>query len=212
MTKYFLLLLFVFCSSSYLSAQIKTTTPDLNNLPSGIKYEGNIKNAVQWTDDIGNNIVITSETGETVSKGTPDNSYRDAALYGYHFIVVSGNAKQTWKVYDFIKACPVDIEAKFIKNTLQVTDLNNDGIGEIWLMYKTVCHGDVSPCDMKIIMYEGSQKFAMRGRNMVKVSDKDFEGGEYKFDKPFNEGPSEFREFAQSLWKQNILQTWGDDQ
>ena len=34
-------------------------------------------------------------------------------------------------------------------------------------MYKTVCHVDVSPCDMKIIMYQGGQKYAIRGKNKV---------------------------------------------
>jgi hypothetical protein len=32
--------------------------------------------------------------------------------------------------YNDIKDCPVDIEAKFLK-IMNVTDLNNDGIGEI---------------------------------------------------------------------------------
>ena len=73
-------------------------------------------------------------------------------------------------------------------------------------MYKTVCHGDVSPCDMKIIMYHGLQKFAMRGQNRVQVSDTDFVGGDYKFDKAFIEGPTEFKNFAKSLWNKNIMQ------
>ncbi len=46
-------------------------------------------------------------------------------------------------------------------------------------MYKTVCHVDVSPCAMKIIMHQGKQKFAIRGRNKVKVSETETEGGEY---------------------------------
>lgn len=128
----------------------------------------------------------------------------------FHFILTTDSTKLTWKVYDFIKDCPVDIEASFINNTFKVTDLNNDGVAEVWLMYKTVCHGDVSPCDMKIIMYQGQQKFAIRGQNKVQVSDKEFYGGDYKFDKAFADGPKEFLEFAKNLWTKNIMQKWGE--
>jgi hypothetical protein len=79
-------------------------------------------------------------------------------------------------------------------------------MGEVWIMYTTVCHGDVSPGDMKIIMYEGKQKFAMRGHDKVQVSEKDFDGGDYKFDQAFNAGPKAFRDFAVKLWNKNIMQ------
>ena len=75
-------------------------------------------------------------------------------------------------------------------------------------MYKTVCHGDVSPSNMKVIMYQGLQKYAMRGRNKVKISETETEGGEYTFDKVFVDGPISFRNFAIKLWEKNILQKW----
>jgi hypothetical protein len=187
---------------------IKVTNLDKSKLPAGIKYAGKLKNAIRWTDKLGDNIVVTSETGNyTNPKFKHESDGVDAELYALHYLV-GDSLQQTWKVYDFIKDCPVDIEAKFIKNTLQITDLNNDGIGEVWIMYKTVCHGDVSPCDMKIIMYEGKQKYAMRGHNKVQLSEKEFDGGDYKFDPAFTAGPSAFRDFALKLWNKNILQVF----
>jgi hypothetical protein len=59
--------------------------------------------------------------------------------------------------------------ASFVKNTFKINDLDHNGIAEIWLMYKIVCHGDVSPCEMKIIIYEEKQKIAMRGENKVQI-------------------------------------------
>lgn len=190
--------------------QIKMTKLDSTGIPKGIKYEGKIKEALQWTDKSGINIAITTETGFYPSKNKKDDDLtnNDAELFAYHFIYKGDTIKQTWKVYDFIKDCPLDIEASFIKNTFQVTDLNKDGIAEVWLMYKTVCHGDISPCDMKIIMYQGPQKYAMRGQNKVQVSDTEFYGGDYKFDDAFNNGPELFREFAKKLWDKNIMQVW----
>ena len=76
-------------------------------------------------------------------------------------------------------------------------------------MYKTVCHGDVSPCNMKIIMYQGQQKFAMRGQNKVEYAKGEFAGGDYKFDQSFVNGPMVFRVFAKQLWDKNIMETWG---
>lgn len=189
---------------------------DSTQFPKSIKYEGFIKNAVRWKDKSGDNIVITTETGYHINKKfVHESDGSDAELFAYHYIISGNQAKQTWKVYDYISDCPVDLVASFVKNTFQVTDLNNNGIAETWLMYKTVCHGDVSPCDMKIIMYEGTTKYAMRGENKVAVGldDNDQEqyiGGEYKMDDNFKKGPKPFKEFAQKLWNDNLIEKWED--
>lgn len=208
-----LFILTLFCSvTAFAQSQIKLTKLETKKLPSNIEYEGKIKNAVSWTDSLGNNIVITTETGIYQSKKFKhENEGSDAEIFAYHFLVKADSIIQTWRVYDFISDCPVDIEASFIKNTFQVTDLDSNGIAEIWLMYKIVCHGDVSPCDMKIIMYQGEQKFAMRGQNKVFGGTDDkgtrhYFGGEYEFDKAFAEGPKVFLEFGKKLWNKNILQ------
>ena len=190
-----------------------TTTLNVNEIPIEIQFEGKIKNAIKWSDKMGLNIVITTETGiYESSKFTHENDGGDAELFAYHFKKLNGSFKQTWKVYDFISDCPVDIVAKYIDNTFKITDLNNNGIAEIWLMYKTVCHGDVSPSDMKIIMYEGNQKYAIRGENKVMhgIDDngnKMYFGGEYIIDKSFTNGPIEFLEFAKKIWDRNIIET-----
>jgi hypothetical protein len=188
---------------------------DSTQFPASIKYDGFIKNAVRWKDKSGDNIVITTETGiyrnEKLKHEFEDSS--DAELYAYHFILSNKEATQTWRVKDFIADCPVDITASFVKNTFKVTDLDKNGIAEIWLMYKTVCHGDVSPSNMKIIMYEGNNKYAMRGENKVQVgsdvNDKaSFIGGEFQLDANFKNGPKIFREYAQNLWKENLIEKW----
>jgi hypothetical protein len=68
---------------------------------------------------------------------------------------------------------------------------------------------------MKVIMYQGKQKFAMRGQNKVfegtdDKGTKHYSGGDYKYDKAFADGPKEFLEFAKKLWDKNIMQTWGE--
>lgn len=185
---------------------------DSSQFPKSLKYEGFIKNAVRWKDQLGDNIVITTETGSRRNEKFQHeyDESGDAELFGYHFLVKNNQVIQTWKVYDYIDDCPVDIVASFVKNTFKITDLDHNGIAEIWLMYKIVCHGDVSPCEMKIIMYEGKQKFAMRGESKVQVGiddngEKTFEGGNYKFDAAFEKCPKVFRNFAINLWNKNII-------
>jgi hypothetical protein len=190
-------------------AQFNLTKLDKSSIPKSIQYTGNFKQAVRWTDNTGDNIVILAVTDKTQSKNAPDDSYSDGALYAYHYLVSGDSTKQTWKVYDYVKECPVDMFLYFVDNAFAVTDLNNDGKAEVWIMYKVSCQGDVSPIPMKIVMYQGNKKFAVRGTTRVKVSATDYMGGEYSFDEAFKNAPAEFREYAEKLWKQHKTETWG---
>ncbi|MNJ91916.1 hypothetical protein D3C87_95710 [compost metagenome] len=188
--------------------KMELTNLKATQLPKGITYKGTLKTAVRWTDKLGDNLVITTVTGETASKSPEVEDSRDASLYAMHYLVFKDSVSQVWKVSDYVKECPFDIILNFIGNTFHVTDLNQDGIGEIWLMYKASCRSDVSPVDMKIIMYEGKQKYAMRGQNIVEPSKGESMGGDYKFDKAFDNGAASFRDFAKKLWKENSKQVW----
>jgi hypothetical protein len=198
-------LLFILISFSCI-AQVKTTQLTKATLPKAIIYTGKLINAVRYTDAGGETIVVTTETGESQSKKEPDESYRDAELYGYKYILTDGKWMPQWKMYDYVKECPVDIECNFIKNTFAVTDLDKNGKAEVWLMYTTGCHGDVSASAMKVIVYEGNEKYAMRGRTKVRISEKEYEGGEYTFDEPFKKAPEGFRKYVIQLWQKNIMQ------
>ena len=202
-----LFILIIFLLGHACFAQFKITKLDEKSLPKSIKYSGHIINAVRWTDTLGDNIVITTETGITQSKSNDGNVYRDAALYAYHYLLIKDSVRLTWKLYDYTKDCELDIKANYVKNTFAITDLNKDGVAEVWMMYKTVCHGDVSPSAMKIIMYEGDKKYALRGNNKV-YTGQEYVGGEYIFDKTFINGPDVFRKYAIELWTKNIMETW----
>lgn len=192
---------------------LQITTIDSSQFPKSLKYEGFIKNAVRWKDKSGDNIVITTETGvyRNPKKLHEFDNSEDAELFGYHFLVKNNQAIQTWKVYDFIEDCEVDVVASFVENSFKITDLDKNGIAEIWLMYKTACHGDVSPCDMKIIMYQGKEKFAMRGESKVQTGIDDdggkmFMGGNYKFEEAFDKGPKVLKDYALNLWNKSFIE------
>jgi hypothetical protein len=196
--------------STILFCQQEPNVTHLNaaDLPAGIIFKGQLVDAVRWTDSIGDNIVVTSETGEYPGKITEEEKTTNADLFATHYLVDSDSVRVLWKVTDHVRNCPVDLSARFLGNTFHVTDLDSDGTGEVWLMYKTACRSDVSPATMKIILYEGAQKYAVRGENKVKVSETEYDGGDYKMDPAFEQGPKVFRDFAKRLWKTHILETW----
>ena len=190
--------------SSY--GQIRLTKRDSAGLPKKIKYIGHLFNAVMWKDSLGQNIVTTSETGAFQRKTIEEDSYRDAALYACHYILSGDSARLIWKVYDFNNECPLDLDLYFIDKTFAVTDLDKNGIAEVWLMFKNACHGDVSPVTTKIIMYEAGKKYALRGESKVKVSATEFMGGNFTLDNNFKNGNMAFRQYAEKLWSQNRIE------
>jgi hypothetical protein len=187
-------------------AQPRLTHLDKNSIPKLIHYTGQIIQAARWVDSAGDNIVILSAT-KSQSKNAPDDGV-DGALYACHYLVSHDSVNQTWKVYDYIKQCPVDMILYFVDKAFAVTDLNNDGKAEVWIMYKVSCQGDVSPVPMKIIMYEGNKKFAVRGTTRVQPGENEFAGGEFSFDDAFRNAPLVFRQYAENLWKQHKTERW----
>jgi hypothetical protein len=202
----FFLLLFIYASIAY--GQITAIKTDTTKLPKQIKYLGHITNAVTWKDNLGINYVLTTETGEYKTKDKEGDEYTNAALYVYHYVTKGDSTSLVWRIFDFSKDCAFDIFVKFIDKAFKVTDLDKNGIAEVWVMYNNQCTSDVSPAPTKIIMYEGNKKYAVRGESRVQVSEKDFTGGQYTLDENFRSGNSLFRQFAINLWEKNKLQKW----
>jgi len=202
-----LLSLLLICSG-YVYGQIALAKIDSSKLPKQIKYAGHITNSVTWSDSLGLNYVLTTETGEFESKNKEGDYFKNAALYVYHYVYKADSIKLLWKVYDFEKDCPFDVVVEFIDKAFTVTDLDKNGIAEVWLMYEHQCTSDVSPAPTKIIMYEGNKKYAVRGENRVRVSEKEYSGGQYTLDESFKKGNPLFRQFAINLWEKNKLKQW----
>jgi hypothetical protein len=198
----FLLLSF----SGACSAQLKVEKLNKSTIPQNTRYTGNIIEAARWKDALGDNLVILT-TEKTQSKNASDNG-TDASLYAYHYLVKGDSSKQTWKVYDHVKACPVDIFLYFVEKSFAVTDLDKNGKAEVWLMYKNSCQGDVSPVSMKIIMYENNKKFALRGTTKVQASATEHMGGQFVFDEAFKKAPVAFRQYAEKLWQKHKIENW----
>ena len=194
--------------------EILTEKISSENLPKEINFEGKLKEITKLKDLKGEHIIILTETGEIPSKKIIEQENEtDFKIFAYDYLLDKndGKYKLNWKIQDFISNCEFDLMMGFVKNTFKITDLNKNGIAEIWTMYSMTCTSDVSPSEMKIIMYEGKQKFAIRGENKVMHGIDDdgnemYMGGEYKIDKAFSDGPIVFLDFAKKLWNKNIIE------
>lgn len=187
-------------------ASITVTELKEKDVPKTIKYQGDINDAAKFTDKNGDHLVITAnDVG--IKKVDGEDDYRTASLSAYCYIITDGQYKPEWHLYDFAEDCQEDIEAVYKPNSFAITDLDHNGIAEVWLMYITACKGDVSPSDMKIIMHEGNKKYAVRGATRVRVNATDYVGGEYAFDAAFKAAPQAFRDYAIQLWKKNVNET-----
>ncbi|MBF9221930.1 M949_RS01915 family surface polysaccharide biosynthesis protein [Hymenobacter ruricola] len=181
-------------------AQPRVTKLTATGIPKSIAYAGHVVDAARWTDTQGDHLVIATETGATASKSPEAEGARDAALYASHYLLQGAAWQPTWKVTDFVKECPLDIEANFVPHSFAVTDLDRNGQAEVWLMYQTACQGGVDPNSLKIIMYEAGRKYAVRGTTHIKVSATTYDGGQFTFDEAFGKGPAAFRSYAAQLW------------
>lgn len=188
-------------AGQFASAQIKVIHLHAKDIPKNMPYKGVLQEALQYTDKEGTHVVITTE--QTGEKNDDGQELRTAELYAYSYLKNGNAAVLSWKLYDFADPCEEDIEATY-KDNSYITDLNNNGVAEVWLTYIEACKGDVSPSEMKVIMHEGTKKFAMRGTTRVKINATEHMGGEYKFDDVFKAAPQSFRDYALKLWKKNV--------
>lgn len=177
-------------------AQVRTFPADTTSIPKNQK--GKLVGAVGYADKNGKHLVWFRETGVYDLK-----DYRAAELFAYQ----QTDAKQDWRVSDGFTDCELDILGMFMEKKPLVTDLDKNGIAEVWMIYRTSCTGDISPPLMKVIMYEGKTKYAMRGQARFKSGDYDL-GGAYKFDSAFLSAPASYREYAKKLWAKHVNFSW----
>jgi len=179
---------------------------NVNEFKSVLKYSGKIDFGVQWKDKNGLNVVIltTSEIKRSKSKTGIEEYSESKNLYGYQFIKSNDKFEELWKVQDFVNDCDADLELKFIENSLSVTDINNNGIGETTFLYTLGCRSDVSPVGLKLLMHEGKDKYALRGETLIKLQNVEPYGGKMDVDKSFNQAPEGFLSYAKKQWNKFV--------
>lgn len=179
-------------------ASVRRLPVDAKKLPVGVVIKGQVVKAERWQDKAGEHLLLLTQTKPTNRQKEPDSEgiYTfDQYLYGYQFDKTGDTFKQLWTIQDFVKTCPLDISCEFVLPSVQLTDLNADGIAETSFLYRTGCRSDVSPASLKFILHKGPTKYALRGETVVLG-----EGGKYTADPAFTTTDKRLLAFAKQQW------------
>ena len=152
---------------------------------SKLKHDGEIIIQKVWEDYNGENIVLFTKSKEE--------------LFVYHYSIIGDNAKLLRRVYDFEKDCEYDLFIDFIKNSIGVTDLDKNNLGEITFAYQKACISDVSPKELKLLMLENGNKYIIRGTTSIDKPGIKVDGSK-KIDASFNNAHASFLSHANKVW------------
>ncbi len=162
------------------SASIKIDTLSYDEIPRTIDFRGTVVEALKWSDSNGENILIQTVTGHFNWKDE-DMIHDKSELYAYLFqkTTLDKEYKRKWRIYDYTECYAVDWFTGFTPKATTITDVDNDSITEITIPYVSICRGGMDPGSMKIIMYEGGIKYALRGATMLMCGSENSYGGEF---------------------------------
>ncbi len=207
------------------------------DIPSSIKIKGKIQEAWQWTDSLGDNILVTAYVAPYNEKNKKDygDDARTAELHAVHYAQKHGKYVPVSLLDDAEKGCPFDITCDFIPGSTTITDLDKDGIAETKLQYSMACRSDVSPAVMKLVMYENGIKHTLQGNRWLayspdfkftvteknanlesstKLKDETDEMlrtfGRYKNEKEFANASPEFIVYARKEWIKHVMEKIGE--
>lgn len=198
-------LLLVTLLAGFAVAQTRTALLPVQNvpvrsIPRTMPHQGRPIAAKRWTDRLGENTLILTQTGKLPGRACPpgQNPCADAEVYAYHYVRRGAAVSLLWRTVDFQRGCEFDLYAGFIPASIAVTDLDADGVAESSFMYLLACRSDVSPGTLKLIMHEGAQKYAARGSSRPRGAEW---GGDMRPDAALASAPRTFGEFVRAQWR-----------
>jgi len=153
--------------------EIFTFEPSLNLLLQLDKYDdtnfpdvwGEVIDAFTWEDKKGKNVVVRSYLDKRNIIKT--DTLVDRYLYFYHFISDDNDQLKLLRKYtDSFKQCSTNDLTQFKIESIELTDIDRDTIGEISTIYKLGCNSsknDSVPHTVKVLMSSQGEKYMMSG-------------------------------------------------
>ena len=119
--------------------------------------------------------------------------------------------KDLWTVRDFVNDCEAPATPELLLTTpVHSTDLDGNGLDEIWMMYRLTCRTEAFPRDIKIIMYEGKTKYAVRGKTDVHLvpgmCESSGDCGHFKLDSNMRNAKPAIKKYAMKLWTDHVVE------
>lgn len=118
---------------------------------------GDVVDGFQWVDKEGENIILRSVLMDVKN--------HSKHLYIYHFLKASNEFKLVRKLTDYVKNCDLDIFSSHNIESIELTDINKDTIGEISFSYTNDCSciEDSLAISTKLMLVTKGEKYAIRG-------------------------------------------------
>ena len=186
------------------AASLLLALPGAEAAPASYTFpvmSGKLVRLIRYRDAAGDMLLVATQSPvyRTPPAQSPDypteNQEIEASAYR---LLPDGSAKHAWSVRDHVRRCDLETSAAFRPDLIEVTDVNGDGVAEVWLPYVLSCRSDPGPAAAKIIMREGDRKYAVRGETQYREGSR-FIGGDGKLDM---EGASpEAVTYAKRIWR-----------
>jgi hypothetical protein len=174
---------------------------DRGAIPPAMKVDGELDTGLRFRDKNGENWLLISYK-EPKTKDSGASRY----LYVKHVAVAGDATRELRVVRDKVEDCEYDMLVQVHPDSLEITDLDGDGAGEVTFGYKLACRSDMSPATFKLLVLEEGDKYILRGDTKIGTADIGFDGGDYKVDASFKKGPPEFLEHAKKRWPSLVLE------
>ena len=180
----------------------------VNTLAENVKsnpypdLQGKIIKEIKYTDKTGDNVIVLTKTDIITKKCEYSDECGSQDMFVYRYLNNQGQMQKKWQMRDFIHDCefaPFEIKPFF--DLIKISDENHNQIKEVWIPYQLDCRNDPGPTQTKIIAYEDTQKYALRGMSREWVGGCEVSGGEYTMDENLKQSTL-LKKFAESLWKQ----------
>lgn len=184
------LLLAAFDSTSVKPASAE----DIQQMP----FEGELIQAINWTDKAGLNTLIFS--------GKPaypiDEDMRKAEFFAYAYSAGENDSLALlWQIREAVDSCYCDCAVELVDAPVILRDLDQDGYAEASFMYFLNDLCDASPMDTKLIVASLNQTFFMEGytRRFLAPGDSFFQRISTSVN--FDQASLPIREFARGHWE-----------
>ena len=169
----------------------------LDKIPDAIDAKG--PDAWGWRDANGENVFVVTYADSEGAESDYDSSRSRSMVITHDVLGSDGPVTRKRTVRDFVNDCPFDLHLLLEKDSLQVSDLDGDGLAEITFAYQFTCTSDVSPRSRKMLLLEDGEKYILRGHTGLNLPGMQMPS-EFEVDPSVEKGPKVFRDHLIAAW------------
>lgn len=193
-------------------------------------YRWNLLAARQWEDADGLHILTVSRSDRKLERQDEYmNEFYFVEMQMRQYAKTGDGYRLEWQAHDHVRDCLFDMWMGLVGDAIFVTDMDSNGHAETTLIYSLSCRSDISPAEMKLLMYEKGEKMALRGSMFLEIAGAllnrntfnpdlsalrpkpqkdDYEKlfGRYEHARDFKNKPESFLKFAKNKWLEYCTQ------